>query len=179
MNEKYKVLIIVCLLISVLFCSMISYSYFNSGADMDADQDIAMFIFNTESLDELNITDIDLQPGESKEYVFSVTNSNTENISDVAIEYQMTLKTYHFIPLVIELYKTDDALEELLLTCDETYTRNDQNELECTTTLQELGYDEEQVDNYKLKISFLEADNDLMYAGLVDYLDIEIDSWQK
>lgn len=179
MNEKYKVLIIVMLLISVLFCSMISYSFFNSGTDIDADQDIAKFIFNTESLDELNITDIDLQPGESKEYVFSVKNSNIEDISDVAIEYQMTLKTYHLIPLVIELYKLDGELEELLLTCDETYTRNDQNELECTTSFQELGYDGEQVDNYKLKISFLETDNDLMYADLVDYLDIEINSWQK
>ena len=37
----------------------------------------------------------------------------------------------------------------------------------------------ESKNNYKLRISFPEEYNDEIYSNLVDYIDIEIKSWQK
>ena len=35
------------------------------------------------------------------------------SISNVSVEYQMTIKTYHLVPLVIELYSVDGETEVL------------------------------------------------------------------
>lgn len=69
------------------------------------DQNIAKFIFNTKQLDEINIPLLDIKPGENKEYLFSVANNENGNKSDVDFEYQIIIKTYHFVPLEINLYK--------------------------------------------------------------------------
>jgi hypothetical protein len=78
---------------------------FHSDAILESDnQDIAKFIFNAESLDQIELALIDLNPGDSEEYSFSVSNNYSGNISGVTIEYQIIIKTYHLVPLIIELY---------------------------------------------------------------------------
>ena len=42
-----------------------------------------------------------------------------------------------------------------------------------------MGYDEEQIDDYKLKIKFPSEYNDEIYSNLVDFISMEIKSWQK
>lgn len=180
MKKKYKMLIILSILILVVFGSGMTYSIFHSGADLNStDQDIAKFIFNTESLDQLQLSLINLNPGDTNEYPFSISNSKAGVLSNVSVEYQMTIKTYHLVPLIIELYKLNGETEELILTCDETYTRSSQNELICNTPNQEMLHASEQLDNYKLKVQFPSEYNDETYANLVDYINIEIKSWQK
>ncbi|MDD4035913.1 MAG: hypothetical protein PHS45_01125 [Bacilli bacterium] len=177
---KYKVLIVLFVLTLFIFGAGITYSMFYSGATLGSNnQDVAKFIFNTESLDQLQMPLIDLNPGDNEEYLFSVSNNYLGNISDVSVEYHMTIKTYHLVPLIIELYKMDGANEELILTCDETYTRNSQNELICNTPIQEMGHVSEELDNYKLKVNFPSEYNDVVYSDLVDYINIGIESWQK
>lgn len=178
---RYKILLVLSILI--LFTSFygMAFSFFSSDAGLDSgDINVAKFIFNAESLDEFQLSLVDLYPGESKEYPFSVSNSNESNISDVTLEYQLTFKTYHFVPLAISLYKMNELEEEeLILTCDETYTRNDQNELVCDTPIQEIGHTADALDNYKIKVDFPSEYNDAAYADLVDYINVEIKSWQK
>ena len=91
----------------------------------------------------------------------------------------MTIKTFHLVPLNIELYKIDGETETLLITCDETFSRNEDNELVCNLPIEELDYLKESKNNYKLRISFPKEYNDEIYSNLVDYIDIEIKSWQK
>lgn len=177
---KYKILIIMFVLILLIFGSGITYSIFHSNSTLNSnDQDIAKFVFNAESLNQLQLPLIDLNPGADEEYTFSVSNNYSENTSDVSVEYQMTIKTPHLVPLIIELYKLNGENEEFILTCDETYTRNSQNELICNTPIQEMGYSSLKLDNYKLKVRFLGEYNDEAYSDLVDYINIEIKSWQK
>ena len=45
--------------------------------------------------------------------------------------------------------------------------------------LQEMVHSEEVVDNYKLRIEFPEDKNEEVYASLVDFINLEIRSWQK
>jgi hypothetical protein len=178
--KKYRILIVLLILISFVFCFGITYSFFHSTATLSSnDQDIAKFVFNAQSLDQIQLPLIDLNPGDNKEYSFSVSNNYSGTLSDVSVQYQITIKTYHLVPLVIELYKLNGETEELALTCDENYTRNSENELICNTSIQEMGYSSLQLDNYKLKVRFDNTYNDTSYSDLVDYINVKIKSWQK
>lgn len=179
MKTKYKILITLFGSILLVLGYGITYSFYNSDADLSGEKDIAKFIFNAENSDQIQLSLIDLKPGTEEEYLFSVSNYGSDKTSNVSLHYQMTIKTYHFIPLIIELYKIEEETESLLLTCDETYERNLNNEIECTTSIQEMEHSLEKKDDYKLKINFPPEYNDEIYADLVDYIDMEIISWQK
>lgn len=173
---KYKILISLFVTMFFIFGIGITYSCFTYDAQISTvDQKIAKFIFDTESLDRLELPLVNLAPGQSEEYDFSISNSSDEKLSDVSILYQLTILTPHFSPLIIELYKDD----ELFLTCDESYSRNDNNELVCNSSIQELSYDDESVDNYTLKITFDGLYSDESYSNLIDYINIEVKSYQK
>ena len=154
----------------------ITYSYFSSDAVLSSvDQRIAKFVFDAETLDRLELPLIDLTPGQTEEYNFSVSNGSSDLLSDVTIEYQLTILTPHFTPLIIELYKGED----LILSCDETYSRNENNELVCNSPVQELSYEEEELDNYTLRVTFDGLYSDESFSNLIDYINIEIKSYQK
>jgi len=177
---RKKLIIITLLILGLLFLYGTTYSIFYSNAVINSnDQEIAKFVFNSELLDSLSLPLIDLKPGDIKEYNFDVSNSNNNNTSDVTIEYQLTLKTYHLIPLTIELYKVNNDQNEIIMNCDESYTRNDQNELICNTNTQTMNYSVSTKDSYKLKITFDSSYNASEYSNLVDYINVEIKSAQK
>ncbi len=180
MKLKSKILITLFILISIVFCFGLTYSIFHSTSSLSSgDQNIAKFVFNAKSSNQIDLPLIDLNPGDIKVYNFSVSNNASGSVSNVTAQYQMTIKTYHLVPLSIKLYKLNDANEELIMNCDEGYTRNSENELVCTTPTEEIGYSSEELDNYILKVNFPSEYNSAVYADLVDYINIEIKSWQK
>lgn len=173
---KYKILIALFVIVFLVFSSGLTYSYFNSSVDyISIDQKIASFVFDTETLDRLELPLFDLKPGQTNEYSFSVSNTKEDKTSDVTILYQLTILTPHFSPLIIELYKG----ENLVMTCDENYSRNTNNELVCNTDVFELSHSSSKTDDYKLRITFDSRYNDILYTNLIDYLNIEIRSYQK
>lgn len=173
---KYKILIALFVIVFLVLSSGLTYSYFNSNVDyISVDQKIASFIFDTETLDRLELPLVDLKPGQSNEYNFSVSNTKQNKTSDVTILYQLTVLTPHFTPLIIEIYKG----ENVVMTCDENYSRNANNELVCNTEVFELSHSEKKTDDYKLKITFDDRYSDLSYTNLIDYINIEIKSYQK
>lgn len=181
MNTKKKVLMILVFIAFLLFGSGITYSVFTSGAALDiANQRIAKFIFNTEKLDHLELSLVDINPGSSEDYAFSVNNTSETALSNITVNYQIIVKTFHLIPLDIDLYKLDENDKEvLLMRCDESYSRNTENELICNSEVQEMPYTKEAIENYKLKVSFPSKYGEEKYSNLVDYIDLEIKSWQK
>lgn len=173
---KYKILISMFVVMFFIFGIGIAYSSFTSSSELSTvDQKIAKFVFDTETLDRLELPLVGMAPGQSEEYNFSISNSSDDISSDVTISYQLTILTPHFTPLVIELYKDD----ELVMTCDESYSRNENNELVCNSSIQELSHEDESIDNYTLKITFDSLYNDESYSNLIDYINIEIKSYQK
>lgn len=174
MRKKFIIILILVSLITL--GASATYSFFTSDAIMTTvDQKVAKFIFESELFDNLEIPLSNMAPGDSKEINFSVSNSKNDLTSDITIEYILTIKTPHYIPFVIELYKGDDKL----LTCDESYSRNESNELVCHTEKQELSKENKLVDDYKLKITFDKKYNDYSYSELIDYINIELNSYQK
>ena len=178
---RNKIIIIIILGILVTFLSGITYSLFNSKTTMiSTNQGIASFIFEANNLDHIDLDLNGLVPGDTKEYLFSVTNKNQNNkISDVTIEYKLILKTYHFMPLTINLYKVGEEEGVLIGSCDEKSGRNASNELICAMPLGAFENQKAQTDDYRLIITFPSEYNDVSYANLVDYISIEIESWQK
>ena len=176
-SKKTRLKIIVMLVSSiVLICgSGITYSLFTSSSRLVANQKIAQFVFNATKTDVIELPITNLNPGAKSEYKFQVTNNIDNKRSDVTIKYQITIKTFHFMPLEINLYKENE--ETPLLTCEES-SRNTDNEVVCNTEVQTMDYKLNATDNYKLVIEFPEEFNDDSYTDLVDYIDIEIKSWQ-
>jgi len=175
---KRKVMIILALILGTTFLAGIAYSAFFSSATLNvSDQKIAKFIFNAKTSEKIELPLVDIKPNMKEEYLFSVTNSEEEKISNVTINYQISIKTFHFIPLNIKLYKENE--KEPKLVCDESYSRNEDNILVCSSSLQELKHNSKKLDNYKLEIEFPNEYNESDYADLVDFMDIEIKSWQK
>ena len=176
-SKKTRLKIIVMLVSSiVLICgSGITYSLFTSSSRLVANQKIAQFVFNATKTDVIELPITNLNPGAKSEYKFQVTNNIDNKRRDVTIKYQMTIKTFHFMPLEINLYKENE--ETPLLTCEES-SRNTDNEVVCNTEVQTMDYKLNATDNYKLVIEFPEEYNDDSYTDLVDYIDIEIKSWQ-
>lgn len=180
MKKKYKILMIILILVAGTSFYSVAYSFFHSNVDMNSTGiGIAKFVFNTDNLDEFQLALTDLKPGDVKDYDFSVSNNILDKKSDVTIQYQMIIKTYHLIPVNINLYRVIGLNEELIMSCDESYERNEQNELVCASPIQEITYSETEFDAYKLKIEFPSEYDDSIYSELVDYLNVEINSWQK
>ena len=173
---KYKIMMVLLIIVFFVLSLGLTYSYFNSSSSVSTvDQRLAHFVFDTETLDRLELPLIDLTPGVVNSYNFSISNTSDEVTSDVTIEYELTILTPHFTPLIIELYKDD----ELVMSCDETYSRNENNELVCNSSMQELSHDDEYTDDYVLKVTFDGNYSDEMYSNLIDYINIEIKSYQK
>lgn len=175
---KFRIIITLALLIFVTFGFGTTYSFFQAKSSSTVDQKIARFIFDAKETNSFELDLLDLNPGDNREYEFSVSNTKNNKISHVSMQYEIIIKTYHLVPLKIDLYKLGDK-EELIMSCNETYTRNEQNELVCNSKIQELSHKAEKLDNYKLKVSFPEEYNTEEFSGLIDYIDVEIKSWQK
>ena len=98
---KKKMYLIILLIVLVTFFSGITYSFFHSNGTLTSNnQGIASFIFETNNLDKIDLNLNNLKPGDEKEYLFSVTNTSDNKVSDVTLEYKLSIKTYHFIRFV-------------------------------------------------------------------------------
>lgn len=173
---KNRIVIIAILLCLIPFCFKITYSLFTSSASLIISSgEIAEFIFEAKRTNHIALDFENLKSGESREYEFQVSNTKDENVTNVTTQYQIKIKTFHFMPLLIELYKNN----ELVMTCDEEYSRNSNNALVCNSDIWELEHEETKTDDFKIKISFPKEYNSLEYTELVDYIDIDISSWQK
>lgn len=156
----------------------VTYSFFKADSNLFANQDIAKFVFNAEETSTISVPITDLNPGGETSYSFKVKNNVDEVVSQVTINYQCIIKTYHLMPLEIKLFKTG-SVDELILSCDETFSRDEDNQLVCNSLIQKMPYDNKVSDEYRLDIVFPEKFNDEDYSDLVDYIDIDIRSWQE
>ncbi len=176
---RKKVFIIEVILIALVLFGGITYSLYTSEADIiDEEIEIAQFVFNANKINQIEIPLSNLIPGNNVEYQFSVANNLESKVSEVTVEYQIIISTIHAIPLTYELIHVTDT-DEVILTCNETTPRNAEGELECKSPVMQMNHVTSELDNYKLNILFPSIYNDSIYANLVDYVDIEISSWQK
>ncbi len=181
MKRKYKIIFMIVFLNLLSIGAGATYSYFKSGIVMESDNpSFAKFVFEASTVEDFELPVNNISPGMEKEYIFNVKNNEDSKLSDIDVEYKITIKTYHFIPLEILLYNVEDETETLVMDCNEDdFDRNDKNELVCETDNMLLQYKLAKEDVYKLKIIFPEEYNDLQYQDLADFIQLNINSWQK
>lgn len=178
MKIRIKIITVMIIISALILASGITYSAFTTSKPMNlVDQKIAKFVFDTKQVNYIELELNSILPNETKEFLFSVSNTSSTT-SNISIDYQIKIKTYHFIPLDIKLYKVGDS-DELIMTCDESYSRNNENEIVCNSPIQQMNYQNEITDDYKLVVKFEEGYDNYIYSELVDYIDLEINSWQR
>lgn len=177
-TARLRVLIVLSCSIILLCGTGITYSLFISDSNLIANQKVAKFVFDAKKTDLIELPLNNLNPGDKMDYKFQVANNLNNKKSEVTISYQMIIKTYHFMPLKLELYKVEEDVEKLILTCDESYGRNQENQVLCNTNIQKLAHNDKNADDYIMRITFPAEFNSESYTELVDYVDIEIKSWQ-
>ena len=135
MVKKKLMIIAVCLFILITGTG-ITYSLFTSNSNLIANQKIAQFIFDAARTDSIELPITDMNPGdEPVKYSFQVANNLEQKKSDVTINYQVIIKTYHFMPLEIKLLK--EGTEEPVIICDEKFSRDEvTNQRVCNSGLQ-------------------------------------------
>lgn len=176
---KKKIMIIVICSFILVAGTGITYSLFTSNSNLIANQKIAQFIFEATKTDSIELPITDLNPGdEPVKYTFQVANNLEQKKSDVTINYQVIVKTYYFMPLDIKLYK--EGVEEPVLICDDGFSRDEAtNQLLCNSGIQKMVHNDKVTDKYTLELTFPAKYNSEVYANLVDYIDIDINSWQS
>ena len=181
MNKK-KIILILLVAYFLIFGVNTTYSMYNSNSDSKVELSFAKIIFNNESIDSLSLPINDLVPGESIEYKFMVSNNKDDLRSEINIGYSIAIETYKIVPVNIELYNTDT--NEIIINCnEENFERNTENKLICDTPDFDLDFNNDETDNYTLKISFnkYNDNNEIWseeYSDLIDFVDIKINSWQ-
>ena len=181
MNKK-KIILILLVAYILIFGVNTTYSMYNSNSDAEVKLNFAKIIFNNEAIDNLSLPISDLIPGETIEYKFKVSNNKDGIRSEINIGYEITIETFKIVPVKIELYDTDT--ETIILDCNEVnFERNPENKLVCKTEEYKLDFNSDNVDKYKIKISFKEHNNNNEiwteeYSDLIDFIDIKINSWQ-
>lgn len=168
---KKKLALIAILLLLIVFGAGMTYSIFSDAALANTTSELATFLVDAKLTDQIDIPLEGLNPGDDLDYDFQIVNN-----SDVNINYYLTIKTMHFIPFDITLVNENG---EEVLVCDESYERNLHNELECKTNEYFMSYNSTKGDKYTIKLKFSNQYNSLEYSSLVDYVVIEVDSYQK
>jgi len=181
---KKKIIVILILIYLLMTGVTTSYSMYNDHQNGKVNNlEFAKIIFNNEELTELSLPLDNIFPGSSLDYNFKISNKKNGIRSEINIGYNITIETYHIIPIAIKLYQKSTT-NKLLLECNETnYERNSQNKLVCTTEDFQLNYTEDTSHEYNLNITFNENSSSgeswsQEYTNLIDYVDIKINSWQ-
>jgi len=171
MKKKVLIIAIMFMLISV---TGITYSLYTNIMKKSVPISLASFSVGVEKTPTLDINLSDLEPGSVNRYNFSVLNNIDESMSDVAITYNIVLKTGNYIPLDIKLY---DSSDNLLFDSTSGVRTND--ELLLKTNDITMPYSKNVKNDYSLVVEFPEECDGEEYSGLVDYINLTIEASQK
>ena len=171
MKKKVLIIAIMFMLISV---TGITYSLYTNIMKKSVPISLASFSVGVEKTPTLDIDLSDLEPGSVNRYNFSVLNNIDESMSDVAITYNIVLKTGNYIPLDIKLY---DSSNNLLFDSTSGVRTND--ELLLKTNDITMPYSKNVKNDYSLVVEFPEEYDGEEYSGLVDYINLTIEASQK
>ena len=177
---KMVILILSCLIIARIFILVLSK--YESISNSYANVDIAFYLlkedYKTMTIDLASIVPRD------NEYIFefSIGNQEGEQIAEVDLEYELTLRATTNLPLGYKLYLNEEytaegstnIIKENTVNADEygTYFRT------MTTEKILLKYTEGKTNLYKLVVTFPPNYNSEIYQNVLELLEINVNAEQ-
>ena len=177
---KMVILILSCLIIARIFILVLSK--YESISNSYANVDIAFYLlkedYKTMTIDLASIVPRD------NEYIFefSIGNQEGEQIAEVDLEYELTLRATTNLPLGYKLYLNEEytaegstnIIKENTVNADEygTYFRT------MTTEKILLKYTEGKTNLYKLVVTFPQNYNSEIYQNVLELLEINVNAEQ-
>lgn len=177
---KLVILVLCFLIIARIFVLVLSK--YESISNSYANVDIAFYLLKEDfQTMTLNLASI-LPQNNAYTFEFSIGNQAGEDIAEVDIEYELTLRTTTNLPLTYELYMnqsyTDqwatNIIKENTVNLDEngTYFRT------MTTDKITLKYTEGKTNLYQLVVYFPEDYNQEKYQDIIELLEINVNGQQ-
>lgn len=177
---KMVILILSCLIIARIFILVLSK--YESISNSYANVDIAFYLlkedYKTMTIDLASIVPRD------NEYIFefSIGNQEGEQIAEVDLEYELTLRATTNLPLGYKLYLNEEytsegstnIIKENTVNADEygTYFRT------MTTEKILLKYKEGKTNLYQLVVTFPQNYNSEIYQNVLELLEINVNAEQ-
>lgn len=180
MNKKYRkksilplILLLLVIITSYIWITYSKYATEQTNSDIAY---IAQFVFTETMSENLNVKLENMKPGDTQTYHFTVSNSKDTKISDVGMNYIITLQSSTNLPLTIYLYKNDDNTTNLFSETAESVAQQKM----LKTQMQNFEAGKQKIDTYTLKIEWknTEENNNEKYVDEIDYIDISIDAVQ-
>lgn len=164
--KKYTGLIILAAAIVTYLCldTAGTFSKFISTSRAATGIGVAVPIFEN-SVETLSVELDEMKPGSVKYYEFYVTNENDTSISDITLEYDISIERSTNLPLTFELYK--DNVNTNILSTD------------LISAKYLMNHSVSSVHNYKLVIDWNSSYSDSEYQKLIESVDINIRAIQK
>lgn len=182
---KYRLIRnIFLILMSLIVILVVPYSYsrYESSVNSQVQTEVAYYLLDASPVSGTIRID-NLVPSDAPYvYNFSVSNNNGANRTEINLEYNLSIKATTNLPLTYKLYlnqdynnplSTDIIDENLVITDDDgVYFKN------MTTATEEFSYMVDQTNEYTLLVYFPLTYSSYEYQGIVESIDILINSRQ-
>ena len=169
--------LIIVILVAVNLIKNTNAKYKSSGAG-DAEVDLAFYVFKEGAISQnLKIASI-LPRSQSYTYTFSVANNYQGERTQTALEYTIAMKTTTNLQLLYSVHKQGENTELITST---TTSADDDGTFFKYFTIQgdEFGFSQDQQIIYEIEVTFQTQFNQAQYEGIIEYVELTIDSRQK
>ena len=174
----FRIAFILILILAIVYLFKGVNAKYNYSATSNAEVDIAFYIFKEQSISQ-NLKLPSILPSSSNYvYTFSVANNYNNERTQTALEYTIKMKTTTNLPLRFHVHKQGSATE--LITSNVVERDSDRTFFRYITIQgDEFGYTQNQQNIYELEIEFSDANDDVKYEGIIEFIQLTVESRQK
>ncbi len=173
-----KIIILVFAVIITAYLIKTVTAKYKTTASSTADVDLAYYIFKEQSISqELKLQSI-LPRSTPYLYTFSVANNYEGERTQTALEYTIEITTTTNLQLQFNVHKQGQNTN--LITGITTTQDSDQTYFKHITVAgDEFGFTQDQQNIYVLEVTFPTIYNEAEYEGIIEYVQLTINSKQK
>ena len=177
---KLTILVLCLLIIARIFVLVLSK--YESISNSYANVDIAFYLLKEDyKTMTLNLASL-LPQDNAYTFEFSIGNQAGDEIAEIDLEYELTLRTTTNLPLTYELYMneyyTDEGATNIIKDNTVDYDENGTYFRTMTTDKITLSYKEGVTNLYQLVVYFPANYNQEMYQDIIELLEINVNGQQ-
>lgn len=184
-NAKKIFIIILCIVIIILI-AIFTYSSFETNSKSSIDLGIAFFVVKADYLENtIKLDDLIEPDGVTRKFKFNIQNYDEDDMAEVNLKYQLTIKTTTNLPLKFDLLLMDENKkynsvisnladgEKIAQDENGTYFRY------LTPEARTFGFEKKQVDSYEIDVTFPEQyRNETRFSDVIEGITIYVKSEQ-